>query len=506
MRMRVAIGGISHETNTFSSLRTDLSAFQRRALLRGAALLSGSRGVGNALGGMVDTATALGWELVPTIFASAIPAGRVRRGTFETLANELASSLGAAVRNGGLDGVLLALHGAMVTEALDDADGEILRRVRRAIGPAVPVICVLDMHANLTPLMAEQASILLAYETYPHVDTYARGCEAVTLLERLHRREFHPVHVLRQVPLLAPLPSQWTGGATPMRDLTRFAARLRQTPGTIAMTVTGGFPYSDIYDAGMAVLVTTDDDPVDAARLADRLARACWERRDDFQPELTSIPDAIALARHARQGPLVLADVADNPGAGGSGDGTALLEALLAARVPGAAVGVIADPEAVARATALGVDGQEVLALGGKIDHLHGPTLNVRARVRWLGEVRFANSGPMGAGGITRLGRTVLLEVTLPGAEDAPPVEVIVTEHRAQVLDPALFRAAGIEPEQRRVLVVKSSVHFRAAFEALVADIVAVDGPGLSSPDLASFPYRKVRRPIWPLDDVGERA
>jgi microcystin degradation protein MlrC len=497
--MRVAIGGISHETNTFSSLQTDLSAFQRRALLRGPALIAGSRGVGNTLGGMVDTATMLGWELVPTIFASATPAGRVRRGTFESLTNELVSGIGGALRGGRLDGVLLALHGAMVTEALDDADGEILRRVRRVVGPAVPIVCVLDSHANLSETMVEHATIILAYETYPHVDTYARGCEAVTLLERLLRREFRPVHVLRQVPLLAPLPAQWTDGPTPMREIARLATRLRRVPGIIAVTLAGGFPYSDIRDAGMAVLVTTDRDAVNAARLADQIARTCWERRDDFRPELTSIADAIDLVRRATGGPLVLADVADNPGAGGSGDGTALLDALLAAQVPGVALGVIADAESVAHAAAIGAGERGRFQLGGKTDHLHGATLEVDALVRWIGEGNYSNSGPMGAGGTTRLGRMALLEV---GAEDMVPVEVIVTEQRVQVLDPALFRVVGIEPEQRSVLVVKSSVHFRAAFEPLAADVIAVDGPGLSSPDLASFPYRKVRRPIWPLDEV----
>jgi microcystin degradation protein MlrC len=499
--MRVAIGGISHETNTFSSIPTDLAQFQRRTLLRGPALLQASRGVGNVLGGIVDTASSLGWELVPLLFASATPAGKVRRGTFETLANELVRGLADAQRARSLDGVLLALHGAMVAEAIEDADGELLRRVRRAVGPETPIAVVFDFHANLTPATAEYADLILGFETYPHIDTWERGCEAVRLLEQLHQRVIQPVHALRQVPMLVSLPAQWTGDTTPMGALMRMALELKQSPGIINVVLAGGFPYSDIRDAGLAVVVTTDANPALAERTAERIARAAWERRAQFQPNLTSLADAVQIARDGapRPGPVVLADVADNPGAGGAGDGTAILSALLEAGVEGAALAVITDPEAVRLAERVGTGKRGRFRLGGKIDRRHGPALEVEACVRQLGEVAFTNRGPMGAGSRTRLGRTVVLEV---GAAGRPAVEVVVCEDRLQVLDPELFQAVGIAPERKRVLVVKSSVHFRAAFEPLAGAIVAVDGPGLSSPNLASFHYRRVRRPIWPLDEA----
>lgn len=492
---RVAIGGISHETNTFSSVQTTLTHFQRRALARGRTIVETSREAGTTLGGMVDTALALHWELAPVLFASATPGGRVRRGTFESLANELAGGIAAAAAEpGGLDGVLLALHGAMVSEALDDADGEILRRVRRAVGPEAPIAVVLDSHANLTPMMVAHADILLAYETYPHIDTYARGSQAVRLLEQLLRGEIQPTHALRQVPLLTPLTTQWTEGPTPMRDLALLAGQARRERAVVAVALVSGFPYSDIHDAGMAVLVTTDGDPATANALADRLAAACWERRALFEPDLTPVDEAVKLAMAAERGPVVLADVADNPGGGASGDGTAILAALLAARAEGAVVATIADPEAARQAAAIGAGNRGVLRLGGKTDHLHGPTLELDARVRWAGDLSFVNRGPMGTGTTTRLGPSAVIE-----AGD-PPVEVIVATNRVQVLDPELLRAAGIEPGARRIVALKSSVHFRAAFAPLAAGIIEVDGPGLSSPDLLSFPYRRVRRPIWPLD------
>ena len=489
--MRVAIGGISHETNTFSSIQTDLTLFRRRTLLRGQALLDGSRGVGNTLGGMVDAASTLGWELVPTIFASATPSGRVRRGTFETLASELVDGIRAA---GRLDGVLLALHGAMVAEALDDTEGELLRRVREVVGPDTTIVAVLDFHANLTPAIAEHADVVIGYETYPHVDPYARGVEAVATLERVQRGEITPVRALRQIPMLTPLTAQWTLGPTPMRDLMRLALDAEREPGIVCVMLAGGFPYADIPEAGMAVLVTADRDQALADALAERLARACWERREFFRVELTPLPDAVARARSAERGPVVLADVADNPGAGASCDGTVILDALIRAGVVGAAVGVIADPASVARAEAIGAGHVGAFHLGGQVDHLHGPPLDIEARVRSVGEVTFVNTGPMGTGAHTRLGKTAVLEV-------ASGIEVVVTEYRTQALDPELFRAVGIVPEERRVLVVKSSVHFRAGFEPLAAEIIEVDAPGLSSPDFAALPYRRVRRPVWPLDE-----
>jgi microcystin degradation protein MlrC len=294
--------------------------------------------------------------------------------------------------------------------------------------------------------------------------------------------------------MLTPLTAQWTLGPTPMRDLMHLALDAERQPGIACVMLAGGFPFSDIPDAGLAVLVTANGDQALADATAERLAEECWERREFFRVELTPIPEAIARVQAAERGPVILADVADNPGAGAACDGTAILDALIKARVSGVALAVIADPAAVARAAQLGVGARGTFALGGKVDHLHGPTLDVEARVRSVGDVSFINTGPMGTGARTRLGQTAVLEIE-------PGIEVIITELRVQALDAELFRAVGIPPEQRRALVVKSSVHFRASFEPLASEVIEVDAPGLSSPDLQALPYRRVRRPIWPLDD-----
>ncbi|MDP9367836.1 MAG: M81 family metallopeptidase [Chloroflexota bacterium] len=489
------MGGISHETNTFSPMKTTLDAFRARAYLVGDAVVQQGRGARNVLGGIVDAATEAGATLVPTLFASATPGGVVTREAFEHLRDRLLDRLRPPYTGPlPLSGVVLALHGAMVAEGEENAEGALLRDVRAVIGPNVPLVAVLDFHANVSSLMATSADLLIGYGTYPHVDTYERGQEAVEHVLTLRRRPRHPATALRIVPLLAPLPAQRTTGPTPMRDVMRHAEAFRREPGVVSISVAGGFPYSDVPAAGLSVHVATDGDQSLADSLADRVASTVWDRRARFAtrglPPDEAIDRALDLTKPGR--PVVLADVADNPGAGAAGDGTTLLARLLARGVTGAALGVIADPETVAAAAGAGVGGVVRRGVGGRTDSRTGAPVEAAWRVCALTDGAFTNRGPMGTGGATRLGRTAVLE--------AGGVEVVVCERRVQALDPELFRAAGIDPAARRVLAVKSSVHFRAAFEPLAAAVLEVETPGLSGSDLVSLPYRRVRRPIWPLD------
>jgi microcystin degradation protein MlrC len=485
--LRVAIGGISHETNTFSPEPTTLDAFRRRSFLAGDALLKQSRGVRNALGGIVDEAAASGLTLAPTLFASATPAGRVTRAAFDHLLDRLLDRLRAArLAPWSLDGVILALHGAMVVEGEDDAEGTILDAVRAAVGPERPVIAVLDFHANVSPAMIAASDLLLSYDTYPHVDTYERGREAVGRWFDLWSGRIHPTTAFRLLPLLTPLPPQRTTGSTPMAEVMRLALDLERGPGVVTINVAGGFPYSDIAGAGISVSAVTDGDAPLADELADRVAAALWDRRHQFQVRGLSPDDAIdrALEIGEGEGPVILADVADNPGAGAPGDGTVLVERLLARGVTCATVATIADPHVVALAFDAGV---------GATVHL---TDDLPCRVQAVTDGVFTNRGPMGTGGTTRLGRTAVLAVD--------GIDIVVCERRVQALDPALFDAVGIDPTLRRILALKSGVHFRAAFEGLAAAVIEVETPGLSGSDLAAFPYRHVRRPIVPLDPDRE--
>jgi microcystin degradation protein MlrC len=277
-----------------------------------------------------------------------------------------------------------------------------------------------------------------------------------------------------------------------MRALAAIAQRERSRAGVLNISLTGGFPYSDVRAAGLRVLVTTVNDEPLARQIADRIAAAAWQRRTAFDPALTAIPDAIARVRRATRFPLVLSDSGDNPGAGAPCDGTALLAALHEGGIRDVALGVICDPETVAQACTAGTGAAIAVRLGGKTDDRHGAPLVAAARVVRITDGVFTNTGPMGRGGRTRMGTTALL--------DLDGIAVIVTEQRVQALDLSLFRSVGLEPTTVRALVVKSSVHFRAAFVPVAAEIIDVDTPGISSPHLERFTFAHVRRPTWPLD------
>lgn len=496
---RVLVGGISHETNTFSHEPTDLAQFHQRVYIAGYDLLLGFGGTRTVIGGFLDGLHLLGATPVPLLYASATPGGVVTRAAHAALRGTLLDAARAAMP---VDGVLLALHGAMVAEDAPDVEGELLRAVRGIVGPDVPIIATLDSHANISPLMVSAATALVGYTTYPHIDTYERGEEAASILAAVLLRRSVPTMALATPPLLVSLPPQCTqplGGPDapplPMRTLLARAAAARTDRRVLNVTVAGGFPYSDVRDAGLRVTVTTKGDMNLAHGIAASIASVAWAEREQFVPRMIAIPDALARVRGATRGPLVLADSGDNPGAGAPCDGTALLHALLDDGARGVAVGVIADAETVARAVAVGVGASLPVRLGGGRDDRGGPPVEATATVVRVTDGVFTHTGPMGTGSRTRMGRTVVLAFGGTGG-----VQVIVTEQRTQALDLSLFRSVGIEPTAQRAVVVKSSVHFRAAFAPIAAEILDVDTPGVAAADLTRFPYAHVRRPVWPLD------
>ena len=496
-RPRVVLGGIAHETNTFNPIPTGVDAFRERALLQGGALCDQARGARNVLGGAIAAAEAAGLEVVPTLFASAMPGGVVTAEAHGTLRGALLDRLRVAARGpwppGGLAGAILVLHGAMVAEDEDDVEGALLRAVRVELGPDVPIVVVLDSHANVSSEVVEHADLVLSYTTYPHVDTFETGARAVERLVQIRFGGLRPTTAWRPLPLLAPLPPQRTEGETPMAEAMTHAAEIARRPEVVEVAVCGGFPYADVPRAGLSIRVTTDAAPALAGELADRLASVVWDRRHRFAqtgPEpAEAVEQALALGTI---GPVVLAETADNPGAGAPGDGTRLLSALLDRRADGATLATIADAVAVDAAAVAGIGAVATFPVGGRTHPLGGDPI-VRAwevRARTCGT--FLNRGRIGAGRPTRLGRTAVLATG--------GVEVVVCERRVQALEPELLRAVGIEPHRRRLLAVKSSVHFRAGFAGLAEAVLEVGGPGLSGSDLVAFPYRRVRRPIVPLD------
>lgn len=508
MAFRVAAAQIAHETNTFSTVKTDLAAFEASGIQIGQDVIETARDTNTEFCGFVAGAEMQGFDLLPLIAVWATPSGLVTAEAIQHLARLLTDGLRQATANGPLDGVLLALHGAMVTEIDDDGEGHILQVVRDVVGPDVPIVATLDLHANISTRMVELADVLIGFDTYPHVDMAERAEEAAAVLTRLMRREIRPTAALRKPPML-PTSQRMTTGRMPMRALIERAHRMEEDPRVIDVTIAGGFPLADTKDAGFGILVTTDDDPDLAANLANELATEAWSLRDGFLGGVSSFEYAAELIRSLDSeedvdmpvsGPLVLVDIADNPWTGGPGDSVELLRFLFAQGVHGAAVALVRDPEVVQTAIAAGPGGQIIVDLGGKTDRLHGDPLPVRAHVKLLSDGRFANDGPMMAGLTVDLGPTALLLCEPASGAPAPPVEVLVTTRAETPIDLNVFRCHGMEPTRHRVLGLKGKGHFRAAFEPIARRVVLVEGPGITGADLSRLTFRKVRRPIWPLD------
>ena len=487
-RLRIAIAELSHETNSFSSVPVDLAIIERCGIARGAAVLEQARDTATVLAGFIEAAAELELELLPLLSVWITPAGKVTRDAYETLVAELLAGIEHAQP---LDGILLSLHGAMVAEHVSDGDGELLRRVRALVGPRVPIVAVLDLHANISPLMVEQADILLGYHTYPHVDQRERGRQAGQLLFRLLRGDVHPTAVLVKPPML-PTSQRMTTDRPPMHTLLDRAEAMEDDPRVLDVTIAGGFPPADVPEAGLSILVTTDGDPALARQLADELAALAWELRHGFLGGVATWDEAAAAIRAIEHGPLVLVDIADNPWTGGPGDSVELLRFLLRQEARPAALALVRDPEVVAYCCQAGVRATVDVLLGGKTDNLHGPPLAVRGVVRLLSDGRYVNAGPMHAGVTVDLGRTVVLEVE--------GIAVIVTERAESPIDLNVFRSHGIEPTEQRILALKGKGHFRAAFEPIAERVVLVEGPGITGSDLTRLPFRNIRRPIWPLD------
>jgi microcystin degradation protein MlrC len=493
--MRIVTGGIAQETNTFQQELTTLADFQHSGfgtIVRGQELLD-LEGTGTVYGGAVAEARRLGVELIPTTYGSVMPGGRVTREAFDTLRDEIVAGIRGALP---VDGVLLVLHGAMALANDDDGETLLIRAVRDVVGPDIPIVAPLDLHTNLSDDMIAGVHAFVGYKEYPHIDMPETGARALQILVASIHGYAQLAMVHTKLPLIAPNQSMVTTWQSPLKIAIDRAREIEREPGVLAATILGGFPFADVPFAGVSTIVVTDGDPALARQYADELAAICWARRDDFTVHPIPVANAISEAMAAPAGSVyVLADIADSGASGTAGDGTTVLQGLLDAGARSAAVAQIMDREAVAACVSAGVGSEVTLSVGGRHDALHGPPVEVTGTVRLIHEGSFPLAGPMGAGTMASRGRTVVLEIGDPGG-----IELQLTELRGHPHDLNYFRAFGIEPTERRILVLKSAAHFRAAFEPIATKVIEVDAPGISSPNLTTFPYQRLRRPIYPLD------
>lgn len=482
--MRLIVGGIMHETHTFSAEPTTLETLS--VVARGDELLAYA-GVNHSLGGAIDRCRELGIDLAPTFFADSPSTGTPDRETFEALLGELCERIAAVLP---ADGIVLTLHGAMVAEGYSDAEAEIARRVREIAGPELPIAVTLDLHANIGQAMVDEVSVITCYDTYPHVDAAERAKEAVTLLARTIRGEIAPTMALAKPPLM-PAPQAIATGEGPFRTIFERAFAMEASGEALTVTVAGGFAYADVPEAGVSFLVTTDGDPISARRLADELAELAWSLRHEMIVQNTPPTRAVAEAIAFPDGPVMLVDVGDNIGGGTPGDGTVLLVELLAQDARDAVM-VIADAEAARAAHEAGVGATVRLSVGGKTDRLHGDPVAVEGRVRLLSDGKWVHEGPENAGVPADMGPTAVVR--------CGGVDLVLTTRKSLPGDQQQLKAVGIDPPRQKIIVVKAAVRWRGGFGPIARHAIYADTPGLGSVDLRLFDYRNIRRPIFPLD------
>ena len=483
--MKIAIAGFQHETNTFAPMGATWKDFLKHdawpGLTRGPAVLDVFAELNVPIAGFMKAARAAGQELAPSLWCSAEPSSYVTRDAFERATAMLCEDLADSAP---FDAVYLDLHGAMVAEHFDDAEGEILKRVRRVVGARMPVVASLDLHANVTATLVAEASALAIFRTYPHVDMEDTGARVHRLLQGI-LDEGPLAKSYRQVPYLTPLSAQCTRDE-PNRSIYDHIEALDAPD--LSVDYACGFPPADIHDSGASVVAYgRNANRVGAA--ADGVLARLLDAEPDFRNTLLSPREAVCAAIEHRAGPVVVADVQDNPGAGATSDTTGMLEALVEGGARGAVLALLHDPEVAAEAHRAGVGSTIAVDLGGKLGTPGVRPWAGRFRIAALGDGRFTCTGEMYRGTRTELGPIALLEVV----DRSCDVKVVVGSERFQCLDQAVFRHVGIEPAEQRILVIKSTIHFRADFDPIAALTLLAAAPGSHPCTLRDLHYRKLR-------------
>ena len=482
---RVAVGGFLHETNTFAPTKATYDDFVHGggwpSMAKGANVLKVMRKIDVGLAGFVEAAEANGWEMVPTISCAATPSAHVTKDAFERIVKVMVDGIAAA---GPLDAVYLDLHGAMVTEHLDDGEGEILARVRKVIGKDLPLVASLDLHANVTPDMVEHADALIAYRTYPHIDMADTGRAAAKHLALLLKTKQRFATAFRQLPFLIPISWQCTNDQPTKGIYEKLAALENDAVPTLSFAP--GFPAADFSGCGASVFAYGRTQ-ADADAAADAIAALVESHENDFDGRIYSPDDgvrhAMELAKSAKK-PIIIADTQDNPGAGGDSDTTGMLRALVRNQASRAATGVIYDPQSAKAAHEAGVGATVTLALGGKSGIPGDAPYQETFVVEKLSDGKFIAPGPYFGGRDMEMGLSAALRIG-----DA---RVVVSSHRAQLADQSMYRYVGIEPTEQAILVNKSSVHFRADFAPIAEQILVCKAPGPMLADPSDFPWRNL--------------
>jgi len=487
MSKRIAFGMISHETNCFSPIQTPLDAWKERGFAIGEEILTLSKGRKSNIGGFMEVAEREGWTLLPTVAAGATPSAPTDTVTYNYLKNLLLDPM----KGEELDAVWLAMHGGMMAEGVDDPELDLVLAVREIVGD-IPVIVTLDLHSNLEEEMVHKCDAIFGFDTNPHIDLYERAIEAAELLARMFNEGIQPVTAFAHPPMLPPTINLRTEEG-PMVKLFDKAREFEAEPGVYNVSVFGGFPFVDAPYAGLNVVATASSRE-QAQKIVDFIAAMAWEIRDEFLKDLPfpeeALDQVVALMDDADKRPIIIADVADNPGGGGTGDTPELLREMLKRNLPGSAAALIWDPATVEQAIAVGVGNKGMFKIGGKASADYGLPIETEAYVAAISDGKFISTGPMGRGAPSNMGKAARLIVG--------NVHILIGSIRMACNDADIFRNLGVEPSLQRLLLIKSRGHFRASFQPMAKEIIEVDAPGAANPNLKRYPFTRIS--CWPLN------
>ena len=488
MAKRIFITGFWHETNTFAHGQTGLDDFHTYQYAEGDDLFATFADTNTEIGGVMNAALELDLNLIPGLFAGAVPSGLISGEAYQTLLDRTLDLLAGA---GEIDGALVHLHGAAVAVGAQEADADFLHALRRQLA-GVPIVVTFDLHANLSDNLIAGADALIGYDTYPHNDMADRGREAAHMLHRMLWSSKRPEKIFRKLPFAPPPQVQGTD-SKPVAGIMAMLGDKRDWGGIWSASIAWGFPYADVEHLGVGVLVQGDD-VHHANRIADELACAIWRQRGDFDAGLIDVEEAVRNAMAAPVGPIILVDVADNAGGGAPGDGTTILAELLDQDAANAVI-VLCDPEAVRAAKSLGVGAMFSGSVGGKADDLHGPPVSLMGEIILQQSIFYLRQGDYMTGQRIDLGQVAVIK--------AGGVTVMLTEQKALPFDADHLAAAEIAAETMQIIVVKSAIAWQAHFRSFAKGEIYVDTPGVCASNLKRFEYSQLSRDVFPIAEDG---
>lgn len=488
--MKIFISQFGHETNTFAADRTGEDRFHQYQWRFGQEIIDASRGGNDYLSGMLATADEMGAEIVPG-FATFNVGGLITDEAYSTIKRNIVESLSNVVAD--IDGICLSLHGAAVSESVDDLELDLLKAIREITGPGMPIMATFDLHGNISADMVSLLNGVYNVKEYPHIDCAQAGKTAMSVLIRTIRGEISPCVAYRRIPMLVPCATASTF-QEPAKGIKEYLKAYTEEHKLLGVSFFHGFPYADLAIAGASVIVNAEASQDQAEKAADELATYIWDKRHAFDADYLSVSEAMDQALAIEGKPVVINETSDNPGGGTPADGTHLLREMLKRDIPGSCFGFIYDPEFVELAEKTGVGGRVSGLLGGKTDKIHGDPIEVKdAYVKLITDgTYFTANAVQGYGVKFSIGKTARIVIG--------NVDIIVGSMRFQTMDDRIFLLNGINIADYKIVALKSSQHFRAFFEKVSTGIVTADPPGIHTANFSQLNYRKLKHPIYPLD------